>query len=133
MSDVLAPLEFRFTDPADVATYGDRWWRYDEPAIVRTSARRLLELEVELGYPIARVMDEFRNRSVLGLLGAMWLAISMTPREWQLDGFDDFTPLVFATQWREAVEDEAGKDDAPSPEASGTAPAVVIASLPAAG
>jgi hypothetical protein len=108
------PLEFCFTDPDDVARYGDRWFTYSEPDLIRRSARELIELEAELGMPLVDVMNGARMRSVLGNLAAAWLGVrDFDPK---LAGpFDEFTPLVMLINWR-AKADEGKAEAGTEPE-----------------
>lgn len=145
----LGPVEFRFTDPDDVAVYGDRWYRYAEADLIRLRARDLIELETELGMPMVDVMNGMRMRTTLGDLAAAWLGVrAFSPK---LAGtFDDFNPLVLSITWRAAqgkapagppVEQDMQPppvDGSPStgpssPETSGTTDTVTLPTSPVAG
>jgi hypothetical protein len=104
----MSPLELRFTDPEDVATYGDGWYRYDEGRYLRLRARDQITLEGALGMPLVSIMNGFRSSTGLGETAAAWLAIqSVNPA---LAGdFDDFNPLTNMIEWRDAQ----GKAEAP--------------------
>jgi hypothetical protein len=137
---LIKPIRFRFTDPEDVARWGDRWYVYDEGAIVRTPARELVALEQELGMTVISAMNGFRDDSVLGNLAATWLAVRAVDPE--LAGpFDDFTPLIMLINY-ESIPDEVdeGKDEGtPLPldwtsngPPSDPPPTVVLQTLPVA-
>lgn len=129
---VIAPVQIRFLDPADVAAYGDGWHLYDEAALVRLPARQLVALEQACGYSVRTMMAELRRHTVMGDLLVAWCALYL--EDPALAGnFEDFTPLTFAIEWRRAEFDDLGKGDAPSPEGPTATPTVALASLPAAG
>jgi hypothetical protein len=111
----LDPLEFRFTDPEDVAKYGDRWYPYDEGRYLRLRAREQIALEGSLGMPLVSVMNGFRSSTGLGETACAWLGVrSVNP---VLAGdFDDFNPLTNMIEWRDALEGKA------EPAAEGTQP-----------
>ena len=103
-SKALRPLEFRFTDPADIAIYGDRWYRFSEADLIRTPARQLVELETELGMPIVDAMNGMRMSSTLGDLAGSWIGVrNYDPK--LAGSFDDFNPMTLAITWR-AAQDE---------------------------
>ena len=120
-SKALAPLEFQFTDPADVALYGDRWSRYAEADLIRTPARELVALEAELGMPIVDVMNGTRMSSTMGDLAGAWIGVrNYDPK--LAGSFDDFNPMTLAISWRAEKVDE-GKDEGtatPAPPADGS-------------
>lgn len=127
---VLAPLEFRFLDPADQAAYTDRWYLYDESAILRLPARKMLELEQGTGYSVRDMLAGVRAQKVIGDLLATWTAVHLNAPE--LAGeFAEWGPLTFCIEWRVAELDDLGKDDEPLPEVSETTPTVALPSLPA--
>lgn len=101
------PMEFQFTDPDDVAVYGDRWYSYSEPDLIRLRARDLLELEANLGIPIPDVMNGMRVSATIGTLAATWIGVRNFDEK--LAGeFDDFNPFTLTITWRPAVDE--GKD-----------------------
>lgn len=101
---LLAPRRFRFTESDDVKQYGDRWYVYDESQIMRLPARRLIQLEGQLGMPLVHVMNSVRSDSVTGNLAAEWLAVHLVEPEIAGD-FEQFSPAVMLTEW-ETVPDE---------------------------
>jgi len=107
----LAPVEFRFTDEGDVATYGDRWYRYAETDLIRLPARTLIQLEADLGMPIVDVMNGMRLSTVLGDTAAAWLGVRAEDPE-RAGPFDQFNPITMLIHWRKAVDE--GKDEAPT-------------------
>lgn len=132
--NMLNPVQLRFRDDADIALYGEDWYLYDESAIVRLPAHRLVELEQTSGYPVRTMMAELRRHSVLGDLLVAWTAVWLVKPELAGD-FDAFTPLTFAIEWRAAKMDDLGKDDVSSPDTSPTdpTPTVALVTMPAAG
>ena len=139
MASLLKPLQFRFTDPQDIADYGDRWWTYDESAIIGHRARALMLLEQEIGVPIANVMDGVRASSVFGDMAGTWIALKLDPEFGdKAPDFEDYDPIVMAIKWRPLpTEDlEPGKEEASdggqvllepggSPDQPASAPAVL--------
>lgn len=122
-SKALPPLEFQFTDPADVALYGDRWYRFSEADLIRTPARELVKLETELGMPIVDAMNGMRMSSTLGDLAGAWLGVrDYDPK--LAGSFDEFNPMTLAITWRSAEVDpgkEPGQEaDTPPPPADGS-------------
>lgn len=101
-------LRFRFVDETDVAEYGDLWWIYDEEVITSLPSRKLIELENVVG-SYFRVMEQFREGKVVGLLAAMWISLTLAGREVDWDGFN---PIALRAEWQEA----------PSPLGSGGDP-----------
>jgi hypothetical protein len=116
-SKALGPVEFQFTDPEDVAVYGDRWYRFDESEIIRMRARDLIQLELDLGMPVVNIMNGARMHSTLGDLGAAWLGVrAYDPK---LAGpFEEFNPLTLAITWREADEVDEGKASEPEDDSA---------------
>lgn len=95
----LNPTEIQFRDEEDVKKYSDRWWVYDEAAIIRMPARKLIELEMKLGMGVYDVMNGARARTVLGNVAAAWIAIHLADPD--LAGeFDEFNPLIMMAEWR---------------------------------
>lgn len=122
---LMASVKFRFTEPADVQTFGDRWWVYDEAQLVRLPARELVRLEGEIGAPLVEVMEGCRRDSVFGNLAAMWLAIRLDDRD--LAGpFAQFNPCVMLAVWDKADQGEdlaaAPLDPGPSDGSPSTPP-----------
>ncbi|MCW2768474.1 MAG: hypothetical protein JWO11_4433 [Nocardioides sp.] len=104
------PWQLRFTDPDDIKVYGDGWYVYDEAQIVRLDARRLVALEVQIGRPMAAVIDANRAGSVFGELAAAWLAVHLVDPG--LAGeFDQFSPLIMLVDWERSPEPETPKAD----------------------
>lgn len=108
---LLPALRVRFTEPADVAVFGEGWYVYDERAIVRKPARDLIALEEQIGLAMPQVMNEMRRSSVMGDLAGAWIAVR--EHDPKLAGeFDDFSPLVMLLEWERVPQDvEAGKDE----------------------
>lgn len=113
--DLIAPMEFRFTTDGDVEAYGDGWYRYDELAICSQPARALIPLEVEMGSPLAEVMEGFRRDSAFGDMAACWLALRFADRyvPWAT-----FNPRVKLVEWRKAVDE--GKEPAEGSPSEGS-------------
>jgi hypothetical protein len=152
-SEALGPVEFQFTDPDDVARYGDRWYRFSEADLIRRPARELIALEGQLGMPMPDVMNGFRMSSALGDLAAAWIGVR--DADPALAGtFGDFNPLTLLITWRTAVDEgkaegttetedppnlpdsQAGgsPDPAPSrPETSDPRDIVTLSTLPVVG
>lgn len=107
----LLTLEFRFTAPDDVEKYGDQWFRYDEPALIKMAARDLMRYEAEIGAPLPDVLNGVRADSVFGDTCAAWIALRQAGRD---DSFDSFSPAMMLADWRVAERDAEGK--APTPE-----------------
>jgi hypothetical protein len=128
---VLAPMQFRFTDETDVKACGDRWYLYDESAIVRLPARRLVELEQATGHPVRAMMGALRQQEIIGDLLATWTGVHLVNPDAAGD-FEAWAPVAFAIEWRAAVLDDLGKDDKPSPDIPDPTPTVALPSLPAA-
>jgi hypothetical protein len=151
----LAPVEFRFGDPADVERFGDRWFRYSEGDLIRLPARDLIHLEGQLGMPIVEVMNGMRASTILGDTAAAWLGIQA--EDPNLAGpFDEFNPITMLITWRKAeaegkdearTEPEVTVQDLPESEADGSpeaghsqtpapptqSPTVILPTLPIAG
>jgi hypothetical protein len=104
---LLAPLQVRFTEPADVEQYGDGWFTYDELALVTTPARDLMRLEAELGVPLVDVMRGVRESSVLGDTAAAWVALRQSGAD---IAFEGFSPAIMLAEWRKAPEPAADED-----------------------
>jgi len=121
---LLKPVRFRFTDPEDVKRWGDRWYVYDERAIVTAPARDLVVLESLMGMTLISAMNGFRADSVLGNLACCWLAVRAVDPE-VAGAFDDFTPMVMLINYEAVPEVDEGKD-----EGSPTSPASESADLP---
>lgn len=131
----LDPIWMRFTDPDDAGKYGDRWYVYDESAIMRMRARAQMEIEGELGFPLASMMNGLRHSTALGELAATWLAVRAIDLA-RAGDFDDFNPLLSMVQW--SVVDPAPKDDTapvekPSPSMTSVpTDSVALENMPAA-
>lgn len=90
---LLEPLRFRFTEPDDARTYGDRWYVYDELAIAQLPARRQAALEQQLGVPLLAMMAEFRRDSIMSRLAMTWVAIYLADPD-TAGSFDAYEPMV---------------------------------------
>jgi len=118
---LLPPLEFRFTEPQDVALYGDEWITYSELDIATTDSRKLIAWEAEIGAPLPAVMDGQREDSIFGNMGATWLGLKLAGRSFP---FAEYSPTTMLIEWR-TKEVEVGKDQqdersAPTPADSPT-------------
>jgi hypothetical protein len=110
----LAPVWFRFTDSDDAGKYGDRWYCYDEGALMRKRGRALLELENDLGMPLPAAMNGFRESSTLGELAVSWLGVhEIDPA--RAGEFDEYNPIVNMIQWTADDPEPVGKDEKPEP------------------
>lgn len=98
-SQAYPPIEFRFLHDEDIAKYGDRWWLYNESALIRMPVRSLIELESALGMPLVSAMNGIRMKTVLGDTAGAWMAIRAADPE-LAGSFDDFNPLIMLTEWR---------------------------------
>lgn len=119
MASLLKPLQFRFTDPQDIADYGDRYWIYDESIITAQRARTLMALEQEIGLPIADVMNGVRASSAMGDMAGSWLAMKLDPDYGdKAPAFENYNPIVMMIKWSAvpAEELEPGKEEATSGE-----------------
>ena len=132
---LLKPLEFRFTEPQDVETYGDQWITYDELDIVTKDARTLMAWEAEIGASLSSVMNGVRESSVFGDTCAAWVALKLAGRDIR---FAEFSPATMLLVWRRKPVEE-GKDPgspAPTPPdgepASGPLAIVALGTMPAA-
>lgn len=143
---LLPPHEVRFTEPADVEKYGADWYVYDELAIVTRPARELVPIELEIGAPLTTAMDGFRESSVFGDSVAAWLAVRAAGKD---IAWADFEPAIMLAEWRqqpmpqsiaswnipgkEAAEDSAPADSAPTTTATESMDIVRLPTMPAAG
>jgi len=139
--EALPPIEMRFTDPADVEKYGDRWYTYDETSLILRSARELMLIEHGLGMGLFDVMNGVRGRTVLGDTAAAWLAVREVDPE--LAGeFNSFNPVTMLIVWRGKGKDQPAAEtpevtppppDSPSTsETSETTDTVTLHALPLA-
>jgi len=105
------PSRWKFTAEDDVAAYGDRWWTWDEVALSRLKARRLIEIEETIRLRFVDLIEKVHDKSTLGQLAALWVSMHVAghPVAW-----DDFDPTVFTTVW-EPVSDETPLDSGPDP------------------
>ena len=120
-SEAMPAVEFQFTDPDDVAKYGDGWYRFSERDLIRRRARDLIQLEAELGMPIIDAMNGGRASTALGDLACTWIGVrEVDPK---LAGpFDEYNPLVMQVTWRKAQEVDEGKaEDRTEPAGTETA------------
>lgn len=111
---LLPPMRFRFTDPDDVAAYGDRWWVWDEAAALRLRGRDLIAVEEQTGVPLRAAIRLSREDAAIGNLVVMWTALHLggSTVKWA-----DFDPIPYATDWERVPEEPA-----PGPFDSGEAP-----------
>jgi len=128
LARALPPVEFRFTDPEDVAKYGDRWYRFAEGDVIRRRARDLIELEEQLGMTMIDTLNGMRMRTTLGELAVAWLGVREVDED--LAGeFDEFNPLTMLITWRpwqapvDEGKDEPAEDTQPPPADTTPAPA----------
>ena len=129
-SDLLPDMEVQFTEPEDVALYGDQWFTYSELDLATLPARRQIELEQLLDSPLAAVMDGVRQSSTFGDLAGAWLAIHLAgdPTPWE-----KFNPKIFLAEWRVKPQGKAPEvppasvaDAGPTPEHATTPPDTVL-------
>jgi hypothetical protein len=109
----LDPFEFRFTHPDDRKKYGNRWYVYDESAILQLPARDLIAIETDLDMSIPMMMNGFRRSTVLGDTAAAWYGVRAVDPALAGD-FDEFNPIWAALEWRQVPKDqtaEAAQDD----------------------
>lgn len=116
-----APLRFRFRDPDDIAAYGDGWFVWDEIAVLGLKGRELIALEETVGPVLAVLRGRHqKDQSTLATMAAMWIAMTRAGRK---VAWDDFNPVVFATQWEVAPPDPLAGGGAPVPDSdSSTVP-----------
>lgn len=110
----LPPVWFRFTDEEDQGKYGNRWFKYDEGAILRKRARDQVALETDLGMPLVSVMNGFRDSTTLGDLAVAWLGVHETDPA-RAGDFDDFNPVTGLIQWSGDDPEPGPKDEEPEP------------------
>lgn len=110
-------LRFRFTDPADVAAYGDEWRTWDESDVYALRSRELIELEDQLDMPLLLAIRAFRGDAVLGRLAVMWIVLHLGGHKvsWQ-----DFDPLALEVEWERTSTGplDSGEDPAPGSSSS---------------
>jgi hypothetical protein len=119
--ELMAPTEFRFVDEADVATYGDGWWVWNEVELTRLPAQDIIPLEEAVGMPLVSVIREVRRGMTSGALAAMWIAMHRGGHEAE---WAKFNPAVLLAEWREvSYEPPLDSGEAPAPDSdSSTAP-----------
>lgn len=110
-------IQFRLGE-ADRVKYpdGDKWFAYDSANLQAMGARELIRLEEHLdGHSIIGLEGEFRRRSVLGLLGLMYLARRLAGVNERWENFD---PQVMEAGFRqlEGVEEDEEPDPTPGSE-----------------
>lgn len=96
-SELLADLEFRFTEPEDMEKYGDDWFTYSELDIATLPSRRQIQLEQIIDSPIAAVMDGIRASSTFGDLAGTWIALTLAGRDIP---WSSYNPKVMLAEWR---------------------------------
>ncbi|HEY3434077.1 MAG TPA: hypothetical protein VGK41_00350 [Solirubrobacterales bacterium] len=111
--NLLPAVQFRFTEADDVKEFGDGWWTYDEKALSVLRGRELIALEAGLDMPLIEAMDKFRERSTLGIMAAMWIALHRGGHD---VGWADFNPATFLVEIKQGVAgDPLGEGSAESP------------------
>jgi hypothetical protein len=122
----LDPLEYRFTDPQDVARYGDGWRVYDEAYWLRLRARDLIAIEGRLNMSLLSVMNGMRSSTTLGDTAAAWLGMVAAGQHVLAGEFDEFNPVTNLIEWREyegkAVAVAEDTQPAPAPAQPDTLP-----------
>lgn len=109
---LLVPYRVRFTQDEDIKEYGDNWFVYDETALVRLPVATLMAYEQEMDRPLTAVLQGMRDGSVMGHLGAAWLAVRMAGGTvpWGM-----FTPAIMLAKWEKVPEGGRGKAPSPAP------------------
>lgn len=105
---ILKPWRVRLTDPGDVARYGDRWWIYDEAAVMRLPVDELRAIETQI-YPVRlkAAIDDNRESGVTGELIALWVSMRMAADpERPAPAFADFKPLIMLAEWQRVPDGE---------------------------
>jgi hypothetical protein len=117
--ELMAPTKFHFVDEADVATYGDGWWVWDEVELTRLPARDIIALEEAVGMPLVAVINSARRGTTRGVLAAMWIAMHRGGHD---VAWADFNPAALLAEWAE-VPAEAPLDsgEAPTPGSDSSA------------
>lgn len=109
----LDPVWFRFTDPQDAGKFGDRWYKYDEGAVLRLRSQELIRLETDLGMPIIAVMNGFRDSTVLGDTAAAWLGVRAVDPA-RAGDFDQFDIVSMMLEWSKDAPEPDPKDESPA-------------------
>jgi hypothetical protein len=127
---MLAPSRFRFTDPDDIAAYGDEWITYDELSIISRRSKELVALEIEAGGSLAAIFNGLRAGTTFGEMGAAWLGLRCAGKAVK---FAEFDPIVHLMEWEQIPEGEVTGKSSASDEAptTSTTPPVSLTSLPA--
>lgn len=115
---LMGPRKFRFVDEADVATYGDGWWVWNEVELTRLPAREIIALEDAVGMPLVVVIRHARLGMTSGVLAAMWIAMHRGGHD---ADWDDFNPAALLAEWREVSYErplDSGEDPAPDSDSS---------------
>lgn len=105
---ILKPWRVRFTDPDDVAKYGDRWWLYDESAIMRLPVDELRAIEAQI-YPVRlkHAMLDSREDGITGDLVAVWVSMRMAADpDHPAPAFAEFTPRIMLAEWQRVPDGE---------------------------
>ena len=127
---------FRFEHPDDIERFGGEWIIYDEHKIAELPARELIPWEIEMMTPLIDVMNGMRAGSVMGDLGATWLALKVRALAGgdQAPAFAEYNPFTMLLDWEPAPEDE-GKEEAPDSQSPAPTPrlTVVLPTLPEVG
>jgi hypothetical protein len=107
------PQRFRFTDEADVATYGGDWWVWDEVELTRLPAREIIALEEVVGMPLVAVIQGSHRNTTRGTLAAMWIAMHRGGHD---VAWADFNPAALLAEWAEVpAETPLGSGEDPTP------------------
>lgn len=106
---IYKPWRVRLTDPDDVATYGGRWWLYDEAAILRLPWPELAAIEAEI-FPtrLKWAMEDSQRDGVLGDTVALWVAMRIAADpEHPAPAWAQFKPLTMLADWQQVPDEEA--------------------------
>ena len=115
-------LRFRFTEADDIDAYGDRWWTWDEKALVRTKGRQLIVLEETVGLQLLDIINGLRVEDTRSLMAAQWISMQLAGAD---VAWDDFNPAALLCDWEEEPERPLDSGEAaPTPDSSSSAPPV---------
>lgn len=110
---LLAPFRFRFTDPTDVAAYGDGWWTWDESEITGLRGREIIALETAVDMPLVAIIQGMHNDATLATMAAMWIALH---RGGHAVNWEQFDPIVLAVDWERVPAAPLDSGEAPAPD-----------------
>lgn len=128
----LDPVWFRFTDEEDRKKYGDRWYVYDESAILNLRARALIDLETDMDLKVLFVMNGFRDSTMIGDTGVIWMALRQADPTLAGD-FEDFNPIIMSVEWRSTdpgPKDQAEPSESPQDPMPEPMDTVVLPTMP---